>query len=243
VAKEPTFALGDSNGISPLTLYTIIMVDTTCANARTLHFAQANFKNNFDVTNIASDTKAALPYIAPGSLGETGDGRQYSFMMYENPGREEITDLQLPAKGEVFDVKEFEAENGLKDAAAGVAMVVKLGGKVDCGVNPTALNATVEAGALNSTLTANSTEVANSTVAPSSAITSAAATAKASVVDLADVLLSNGGLRAISLLSQSRVPIEDRDAGHEHKSAATGIMQLQNLTMATLMMIFGLFVW
>ncbi|EFQ96583.1 hypothetical protein PTT_00415 [Pyrenophora teres f. teres 0-1] len=217
VAKEPTFALGDSNGISPETLYTIIMVDTTCEDARTLHFAQANFKNNFDVTNIASETEAALPYIAPGSLGETGDGRQYSFMMYEHRGRKEITELQLPAEGEAFDVKVFQAENGLPDAMAGVAMVVDLEGEVNCGASPVALNATAEAGAVNSTLAANSTEVANSTVVPSVIESVAEAeTAKASVADLADILLSSGGLRAISLLSQTRVPIEKKDTGHDH---------------------------
>ncbi|CAA9960143.1 hypothetical protein PTMSG1_03549 [Pyrenophora teres f. maculata] len=252
VAKEPTFALGDSNGISPETLYTIIMVDTTCEDARTLHFAQANFKNNFDVTNIASETEAALPYIAPGSLGETGDGRQYSFMMYEHRGRKEITELQLPAEGEAFDVKVFQAENGLPDAMAGVAMVVDLGGEVNCGASPVALNATAEAGAVNSTLAANSTEVANSTVVPSVIESVAEAeTAKASVADLADILLSSGGLRAISLLSQTRVPIEKKDTGHDHdhdhdhdhKSAATGNLHLQNWTMASLIAIIGLLMW
>src|SRR5205823_3148665 len=107
-----------------------------------------------------------------------GDGRQYSFMMFENPNRENITDLQLPAKGEAFNATEFQAENGLKDAVAGVAMVVKLGGKVDCGESPAALNATAEAlASANSTLAANSTEVANSTAASSSAISSATASA------------------------------------------------------------------
>ena len=133
VAKEPTFALGDSNGISPTTLYTIIMVDTTCSNARRLHYARANFKNNFDITNIDTSSPAILEYIAPGSVGEKGDDRQYSFFMYTNPGRKEITDLQLPEDDEAFDVKQFQDDNGLGDATAGVGMVVKLGGEADCG--------------------------------------------------------------------------------------------------------------
>ncbi|KAI4632546.1 uncharacterized protein J4E87_002020 [Alternaria ethzedia] len=112
VAKEPTFALGDSSGISPGTLYTIIMVDSTCPNARKLHYARANFKNNFDITNIETDSPAVLDYVAPGSVGEKGDDRQYSFLMYTNPGRKEITDLQLPGDDEAFDITKFQDDNG-----------------------------------------------------------------------------------------------------------------------------------
>ncbi|KAI4606004.1 hypothetical protein J4E83_010270 [Alternaria metachromatica] len=132
VAKEPTFALGDSSGISPGTLYTIIMVDSTCPNARKLHYARANFKNNFDITNIETDSPAVLDYVAPGSVGEKGDDRQYSFLMYTNPGRKEITDLQLPGDDEAFNITKFQDDNGLGDAMAGVGMVVKLGGQADC---------------------------------------------------------------------------------------------------------------
>ncbi|KAF1851695.1 uncharacterized protein K460DRAFT_270649 [Cucurbitaria berberidis CBS 394.84] len=133
VAKEPTFALGDSSGISPTTLYTILMIDTTCPNARKLHYARANFKNNFQITNIDTQSAALLDYKAPGALGETGDNRQYTFLMYTNPGRKQIDQLQLPAEGENFDVQKFQSDNGLSDAAAGVGMVVKLGGTANCG--------------------------------------------------------------------------------------------------------------
>lgn len=132
VANEPTFALGDSSGISPTTLYTIIMVDTTCPNAMKLHYARANFKNNFDITNIATESDALQAYKAPGSFGETGDNRQYSFLMYTNPSRRQIAQLRLPTEGENFDVKQFQTDNGLPDASAGVGMVVKLGGQADC---------------------------------------------------------------------------------------------------------------
>jgi hypothetical protein len=131
-SQEPTFALGDSAGISPTTLYTIIMVDTTCANKRVLHYARANFKNNLDITNIATQSKAALEYKAPGSLGETGDDRQYSFLMYLNPGRKQLDQLQLPAQGAAFDAKKFQTDNGLSDPTAGVGMTVKLGGQANC---------------------------------------------------------------------------------------------------------------
>ncbi|KAL6705540.1 hypothetical protein ACN47E_006657 [Coniothyrium glycines] len=133
VANEPTFALGDSSGIAPSTLYTIIMVDTTCPNALKLHYARANFKNNFDITNIDTKSAASQAYKAPGSLGEVGDNRQYSFLMYTNPGLKQINQLKLPAEGENFNVKQFQDDNGLPDADAGVGMVVKLGGTADCG--------------------------------------------------------------------------------------------------------------
>jgi hypothetical protein len=133
VSQEPTFALGDSSGIAPSVLYTLIMVDTTCPNKRVLHYARSNFKNNFDKTNIATESAALQDYKAPGAFGETGDTRQYSFLMYINPQRRQITSLQLPAEGEAFDVEKFQTDNGLQDPTAGVGMVVKLGGTADCG--------------------------------------------------------------------------------------------------------------
>lgn len=109
------------------------MIDTTCPNARKLHYARANFKNDFNVVNIVSQSAALLDYKAPGSFGETGDNRQYTFLMYTNPARKQIDQLKLPAEGENFDVKQFQSDNGLSDASAGVGMVVKLGGTADCG--------------------------------------------------------------------------------------------------------------
>jgi hypothetical protein len=108
------------------------MVDTTCPNARKLHYARANFKNNFDITNINATSPPLLEYVSPGSVGEKGDNRQYSFLMYMNPGRKEITDLQLPGADETFEITQFQNDNGLGDAMAGVGMVVKLGGQADC---------------------------------------------------------------------------------------------------------------
>jgi hypothetical protein len=109
------------------------MLDTTCPDKRILHYARANFKNNLDITNIATQSKPLLEYQAPGSQGEKGDDRQYSFLMYINPGRKQIDQLQLPAQGAAFDAKKFQTENGLTDPAAGVGMVVKLGGQANCG--------------------------------------------------------------------------------------------------------------
>jgi hypothetical protein len=109
------------------------MVDTTCPDKRVLHYARANFKNNFDITNIDTKTAALLDYKAPGAFGEAGDNRQYSFLMYINPQRKEITSLKMPGEGEAFDVEKFQTDNGFQDATGGVGMVVKLGGQADCG--------------------------------------------------------------------------------------------------------------
>ncbi|KAF2190470.1 hypothetical protein K469DRAFT_697730 [Zopfia rhizophila CBS 207.26] len=174
VENAPTFALGDSSGILTTARYTILMVDTTCDSARTLHFAQANFKNNFDVTNIASDSQPLQAYKAPGSFNEKGDDRKYSFLMYNNPGRDEVTDLQLPEEGAVFDVKKFQDDNGFEDPVAGVGMVVKLGGTADCNGQPSSPGG---GGAESSSAPASgpSSAPASSRVAASSAAASSAA--------------------------------------------------------------------
>ncbi|KAH6618839.1 hypothetical protein C7974DRAFT_318086 [Boeremia exigua] len=134
VSTEPTFALGDSNGISPSTRYTLIMVDTTCTSARKLHYVRSNFKFSFaGGANIDTESAPLLEYKAPGALGEQGDARQYVFLMYTNPQRKEFAEMQLPADDQVFDIKQFQNDNGLKDPVAGVGMVVTLGGTADCG--------------------------------------------------------------------------------------------------------------
>lgn len=133
VATEPTFALGDSNGITPSTRSTLVMLDTTCNHARKLHYVRSNFKFSFSGgTNIETDSPPFLDYKAPGSFGEEGDGRQYAFLMYTNPQRREFREMQLPRDGEVFDVKKFQDDNGLDDPVAGVGMMVKLGGTANC---------------------------------------------------------------------------------------------------------------
>lgn len=132
VSSEPTFALGDSNGISPSTLYTLLMLDTTCPT-RTLHYVRSNFKFAFSGgTNIDTESAPLLDYKAPGAFQETGDARQYVFLMYTNPQRREIREMRLPAEGQAFDVQTFQADNGLSDPVAGVVMFVQLGGTADC---------------------------------------------------------------------------------------------------------------
>ncbi|KAF2464904.1 uncharacterized protein BDR25DRAFT_318884 [Lindgomyces ingoldianus] len=136
VANTPTFALGDSSNIVANKLYTILLVDTTCDDARTLHFAQTNFKYNFDITNLETSAKALQDYKAPGAFKETGDDRKYSFIMYDNPENNELSTLKLPTEGGTFDVKQFQDDNGFEDPVAGVGMVVKLGGASNCGGTP-----------------------------------------------------------------------------------------------------------
>jgi hypothetical protein len=109
------------------------MIDTTCPDQRTLHYARANFQTNNDITNIVTSSAALLDYKAPGAFGETGDNRQYTFLMYTNPRRSQISSLKLPTQGQAFDVEQFQKDNGLREASAGVGMVVKLGGTANCG--------------------------------------------------------------------------------------------------------------
>ncbi|XPS95155.1 hypothetical protein M3J09_004448 [Ascochyta lentis] len=183
VATEPTFALGDSNGISPSTRYTLVMVDTTCTNARKLHYARSNFKFSFSGgTNIETDSPALLDYKAPGALGEQGDDRQYVFLMYTNPQRREFAEMQLPGEDDVFDAKKFQDDNGLKDPVAGVSMVVKLGGTTDCAGGDANQ---VPSGLPTAAPTSSSADVASSAIAISSAVaTSSAATRAPSATTL-----------------------------------------------------------
>lgn len=179
------------------------MVDTTCPNARRLHYARANFKNNFDITNIATDSSPIVDYVAPGSVGEKGDNREYSFLMYLNPGRQEITNLQLPGKNEAFDVKKFQNDNGLQDALAGVGMVVKLGGEANCeggGANASPSN--------SPTATSTSANSATRPASRTSAATSTTRTADAGVpqntVTLSPTASGSGGQRNSTSASPPR---------------------------------------
>ncbi|ORY18852.1 hypothetical protein BCR34DRAFT_472896 [Clohesyomyces aquaticus] len=189
VTKAPTFAYGDSSGIVGSALYTIILLDTTCDNARTLHFAQANFKYDFDITNLVSGDKALLDYKAPGAFKETGDDRKYSFLMYDNPQEQgqaqaNITSLKLPDEGKTFDVKKFQDDNGFIDPVAGVGMVVKLGGTSNCGGNQNNGGASGSSAAASASAPASSSSAAASSNAPAktSAAVSRGSTAAASRV-------------------------------------------------------------
>ena len=177
MSKEPTFALGDASGVSPTPRYTILMIDTTCDNARTLHYARTNFKYNFDIVKIESSTDAEQAYKAPGSFGETGDDRKYSFLMYLQPQNQEISSLKLPDEGKTFDAQQFQSDNGFQGAEAGVGMVVKLGGQVNCDGSGSG-----QAGESSGAVSQASNTAASSTSAAPSRGTSAAASKATSAV-------------------------------------------------------------
>jgi hypothetical protein len=103
------------------------MVDVTEDDKNVLHYARANFQHT-EVVAIGSESDALQAYKAPGSFDETGDDRKYIFLLYNNPDKDEISDLKLPSEGDAFDVKQFQDDNGLEDPTAGIGMVVKLGG-------------------------------------------------------------------------------------------------------------------
>ncbi|KAF2873266.1 hypothetical protein BDV95DRAFT_627972 [Massariosphaeria phaeospora] len=168
VAQVPEFALGDSSGISTSARYTILMVDTTCDDARKLHYAKANFQVSQGV-KIESEAEPALTYAAPGSFGETGDDRKYTFLMYNHPRQAEVSDLKLPEGDEAFDAKKFQDDNGFKDPVAGLGMVVKLGGQSSCdgsSSNPT-LDTPESSSAAVSSAAPSATPSATPSAAPS----------------------------------------------------------------------------
>ncbi|OCK88370.1 uncharacterized protein K441DRAFT_311911 [Cenococcum geophilum 1.58] len=175
VANAPAFAFGDSSGISSVAKYTILMLDTTCDSARTLHFLQTDFVYDGTLVNIASSTKPLQAYQAPGAFKETGNGRKYTFLMYSQPGNENISSLKLPNQGDIIDVKQFQDDNGYVDAQAGVGMVVDLGGTTNCG------GAATSGGA--SSVAQSATSAAASSAAASSAAASSAAASGASSAD------------------------------------------------------------
>ncbi|KAF2017211.1 hypothetical protein BU24DRAFT_432007 [Aaosphaeria arxii CBS 175.79] len=172
VGQVPSFALGGSTGVAPRNRYTILMVDTTCDEARKLHYARTNFKTIFEFTRIESETEPVLSYKAPGAFQETGDDRKYTFLMYGQPSNKEISELKLPEEGAIFDAKKFEEDNGFQEPQAGVGMVVKLGGESSCNGGTTPGNP------VESSVPATS---AATSAAPTSA--ASVATSAASVVD------------------------------------------------------------
>lgn len=190
------------------------MVDTTCTGKRTLHYARANFKNNFDITNIKTDSAALQAYKAPGSFGETGDNRQYSFLMYTNPNRQPINNLKLPAEGAVFDVKQFQTDNNLPDAQAGVGMIVKLGGQADCGGDQT------------NTVPASSFPTARSTTTAARTSTAGAGSKPTSAAGAAPS--SNAGAASSSGLSSSAVAGASSTTAARRPSTLTSSSAAQN---------------
>ncbi|KAF2809920.1 uncharacterized protein BDZ99DRAFT_299854 [Mytilinidion resinicola] len=147
VAKEPEFAFGDSSGIATATKYLIVLLDISCDSARTLHYAKPDFKYDFDITSISSNATAIQEYKPPGAFGETGDGRKYAFLFYNQPGNNDIATMKIPKEGEAFEVKSFQDDNGLVDSVAGVEMVVNLGGSVSCDGKAAATGASTAAAA------------------------------------------------------------------------------------------------
>ncbi|OCL02638.1 hypothetical protein AOQ84DRAFT_348879 [Glonium stellatum] len=195
VANAPAFAFGDSSGISSTTKFTILMLDTTCDSARTLHFLQTDFVYDGRLTDLASSANPLQAYQAPGAFKETGNGRQYTFLMYSQPGNQNISSLKLPNQGDIVNVKQFQDDNGYQNAQAGIGMVVDLGGTTNCGgaassggASSAAQSATSAAGSSSAAAAASSaaasgassansgTESPSATAAASSGTAGAAAT-------------------------------------------------------------------
>ena len=127
--NAPEFALGEFSGVGTRNNFLLAMIDTTCSDKRTLHFLQPEFRNTGVKTQIGSEADPLVEYIAPGANGEQGT-RQYSFVLWRT--KQDLEFAGVPAVGENFDVAAFQEENDLKDPEAGIAMIVELGGEVDC---------------------------------------------------------------------------------------------------------------
>lgn len=123
-SSVPVFALGDSSGVNTAASFTIMMIDTTSQNERTLHFLCTGYKASGEKTQLQSSVDPLLAYQAPGSFGETGT-RKYIFLLYTEPRNLRVRNL--PGEGEPFDLGRFQGENNLKDPRAGITFVVDIG--------------------------------------------------------------------------------------------------------------------
>lgn len=196
------------------------MIDTTCPGKRVLHYARSNFKNNFDKTIIDTKSAALLDYKAPGSFGETGDNRQYSFLMYINPQRKQIDSLQLPAEGEAFDVTKFQTDNGLPEPVAGVGMVVKLGGQADCGGDqPNGLPDNLPSARPSASTAANSR--------PSTTLPPAGQRSTTAVPSVSTVPGNNGTNATVPATTRTTVPVA-ASSGTENEGLATSTVVLSS---------------
>jgi hypothetical protein len=63
-----------------------------------------------------------MKWMAPGSLGDMGANRQYTFLMYEQPGQ--FMAKAMPQQGQPINMQDFVQQNGLQNAVAGQTMVV-----------------------------------------------------------------------------------------------------------------------
>ncbi|KAL9624680.1 MAG: hypothetical protein Q9160_001034 [Pyrenula sp. 1 TL-2023] len=124
-SNTPTFALGDSSGVSTVIQFIVMMLDTTEPNNMALHFLQSGLKSDGEKTQISSDGQPQFAYKKPGSLGETGQ-RQYSFLLFRQTGQGSVSGVS--GDGSKFDVNSFIKSNSLKAAQAGIAIKVDVGG-------------------------------------------------------------------------------------------------------------------
>ncbi|KAH0541781.1 hypothetical protein FGG08_003736 [Glutinoglossum americanum] len=122
-AKQPIFAFGDASGINTASSYVVLMVDTTSATDRTLHFLQTDFKANGDATDMSSSASPAFSYRAPLSMGESGK-RQYTFLLFQQTPSKGFQVKAVPNDGSNFNVEDWQTANGLESAQAGISMFV-----------------------------------------------------------------------------------------------------------------------
>ena len=144
--------------------FLIMMIDTT-TNNRVLHYMQGDFQATEDKTAIASSAKPLLAYKAPGTLGDTGSTRDYTFLMYQQKDGFKASDM--PSLGSTFDIKSFMSSSGLDDALAGIAMSVQVsGGSNSAASSQGAASSTAQSTAQQTTTAATPASPSTTIVAP-----------------------------------------------------------------------------
>lgn len=66
---------------------------------------------------INSTTQPQMPWKGPGTMGDMGGKRQYTFLMYSQTG--DFQAKGMPQPGQSIDMKQFVQQNGLQPAVAG----------------------------------------------------------------------------------------------------------------------------
>jgi len=163
-SQTPTFALGDSSGVNTEIKFVIFMVDTTDQNNRMLHYVQSDFQATGTKTAIQSNSKPQMPWMGPGTMGDSGANRQYTFLLYEQPNA--FTGQGMPQMGQPVNVQDFVKANGLQKAVAGQTMVVDTGSGSSSGSGSTG-NTGGSSGS-NSQSSGQPSAVANPAQAPAS---------------------------------------------------------------------------
>lgn len=130
-SKAPSFALGDSSGLNTNAKYTIAMVDMDASkpntSPQTLHFMQQDFQADGNKLEIASKTPPVVPWLSPASAQGSGSHR-FAFLLFEQPSSGFQAKGVSSSQRNGFDIVQWQKNNNLKSAIAGVQIIIVLSG-------------------------------------------------------------------------------------------------------------------